>query len=90
MNLPHACEEGTAEPVQDFALRAAVEQIRLLAAQSKLLALNAAFEAAGAAAPDAVGLAAEAGRAAAEADCIGSAAATLLEQIAAASAYRPH
>ena len=90
MNEAAAAGGSGAEVPQDAALRAALEHIRLLAAQSKLLALNTAFEAAGAAAPEVATLALEVDRAVLEADCAGSAVEALLQQISAASAYVRH
>lgn len=63
------------ELLPESGLRAALEQLRLIAAQSRLLALNAAFESAGAAADSSLIremaiLAADADRAAAQAGTV--------------------
>jgi predicted lipid-binding transport protein (Tim44 family) len=76
----------------DAGLRAALEEIRSLAAQSKLLALNTACEAAAARNEDTTRrdvqiLAGEADRAASEADRVTSAVEILLKQIRAATAW---
>lgn len=76
---------------QDVLLHLALEEVRLLAAQSKLLALNAALESAAAcrdaeACEEMVALGRSAGQAAAEADGMAKAVELLLLQIRSSAA----
>lgn len=96
MNSPLARDTYPAQDeLQAAGMRARLEEIRFLAAQSGLLALNAALESAdaragGAPAGDMDRLAAQAGNAAAEADKAEKAASAveaLLQQIQAGAAF---
>lgn len=90
--LARHASNGEPQPssMQESSLRHALEELRLLAAQSRLLALNAAFESAGAGRDEGVEreidvLAGEAGQAVAEAERTTAAVERLLRQIQAAS-----
>ena len=93
---PHARNNRhTQEELKAASMRAMLEDIRLLAAQSGLLALNTAFESADALAADGLArdmpaLAAQAKHAVAEADRVNSAVGVLLQQIESASALARH